>query len=123
MALHGERILIVEDETLIALSLASEITELGGNVVGKVMSVDSALDIIATTDLDGAILDVNLGGQRAFLVADALAARHVPFVFATATSREDIPARHANVPWFEKPYGFDAICQMLEGMCSRNSGE
>jgi hypothetical protein len=82
--------------------------------VGPVSSVDVALDTIATTDVDGAIVDLNLGGQTAFLVADVLTARHVPFVFATATSARDIPARYADVPHVEKPFLLRAVWRTLE---------
>jgi hypothetical protein len=58
MALRGKRVLIVEDEYLIAISLASEVAALGGKVVEMVQSFDAALDIIATADLDGAIADI-----------------------------------------------------------------
>ncbi len=113
MPLNGKRILIVEDENLIVLSLDSEITEAGGEVVATAGSVDAALDLIATADLDGAIVDIKLRGQRTFLVADALAARRIPFVFTTAMSRHECPARFADVPWLEKPFLPSAIIGAL----------
>jgi hypothetical protein len=64
MTLDGKRILIIEDEYLIAMSVASGITELGGKVVGIVGSADDALDIIAATDVDGAIIDITLTGAH-----------------------------------------------------------
>jgi DNA-binding response OmpR family regulator len=104
MALIGKRVLIVEDENIIAMDLAYQVSSSGAKVVGTVGSVDTALHIIATTDLDGVILDLDLGGEAAFPVADALAARHIPFVFATAMSSRDTPARYANVACLEKPF-------------------
>ena len=103
--LDGKCILIAEDENLIAMDLAEEVAESGGKVVGPVGSVDAALDIVATTPLDGAILDLRLRGQTAFRVADALAARDIPFVFETAYMKAgEAPARHAHVPCIEKPF-------------------
>jgi DNA-binding NarL/FixJ family response regulator len=83
MTLGGKRVLIVEDECLIAMGIASEIAELGGKVVGVVGSADDALDIIAATDVDVAIIDITLTGGPTFQVADALVVRHIPFVFVT----------------------------------------
>jgi CheY-like chemotaxis protein len=118
MALDGKSVLIIEDEPLTSMSIASAITKLGGNVAGRIANVDTALHIIATSDLDGAIVDIKLSRQRTFRVADALAARRVPFVFATATPPMEIPARFANVPWLQKPYRLDAVCHALEGVIS-----
>ena len=110
--LKGKRVLIVEDEVLVALNLEIEVDALGGEAV-RTDSLHAALDIIATTHLDGAVVDVKLHGQRTFLVADALAARHVPFLFETAMEHREAPARHAAVPWLEKPFGPNAFRRAL----------
>ena len=113
--LDGKCILIAEDENLIAMDLAQEVAASGGKVVGPVGSVDDALDIVATTPLDGAILDLKLRGQTAFPVADALAARHIPFIFETAYMRPgEAPARHAHVPCIEKPFMLSFVRNALE---------
>jgi CheY-like chemotaxis protein len=96
MALRGKRVLIVEDEYLIAINLASEVAASGGMVVEMVQSIDAALDIIATADLDGAIVDIDLMGQQTFRVADA-------------------PARHANILWLGKPWAPGAVGHALAG--------
>jgi CheY-like chemotaxis protein len=117
MTLFGKRILIAEDEYLIALALASEVAASGARVVGPVGGVDAALNIINTVDLDGAILDIDLKGQPTFLVTDALAARHIPFVFGTGYIRAcDAPARHAQVPCLQKPFAPGVVCRALEGV-------
>jgi CheY-like chemotaxis protein len=116
MPLNGKRILIVEDENLIVLGLDSEINAAGCEVVATAGSVDAALDLIATTDLDGAIVDVKLRGQLTFLVADALAARRIPFVFTTAMNSRECPARFADVPWLEKPFLPGAALRALSGV-------
>ncbi len=118
--LDGKCILIAEDENLIAMDLAEEVTASGGKVVGPVESVDAALDIVATTPLDGAILDLRLRGQTAFQVADALAARQIPFVFETAYIRAgEAPARHAHVPCIEKPFMRSFVRNALERVMCR----
>lgn len=98
------RILIVEDEYLVALDLAEDLRALGAEVVGPVSSVQKALDTLdATPRLDGAILDVNLRGIMIFPVADRLAERDVPFFFTTGYDQRIIPDRYAAVPRCEKP--------------------
>jgi DNA-binding response OmpR family regulator len=91
--LAGKRILIVEDEIIVALDLANEITADRATVVGPVSTVNAALDVIANTELDGVVLDVKLRGEMAFPVADVLDDRQIPFVFMTALDAGDIPSR------------------------------
>jgi CheY-like chemotaxis protein len=88
-------------------------------VIGPVGTVDGALKAIKNADVDGAILDINLRGKLGFPVADALADRHIPFVFATGYMiADDLPARHANVRRFEKPAAPGDICCALEAAMS-----
>jgi CheY-like chemotaxis protein len=116
MGLDGKRVLIVEDDYLIATYLASQLAKAGCNLVGMAGSVETALDVISTADVDAATVDVELMGERTFRAADALAARHIPFVFATSTRRCDAPARYANAPWLEKPFSPDALRSVLDGV-------
>jgi CheY-like chemotaxis protein len=83
--LHGRRLLVVEDEYLVAADLTESLEEMGAQVVGPVGSVEAALEKVRTDGhrLDGAVLDVNLRGERVYPVAEALAAHGVPFVFTT----------------------------------------
>ncbi len=71
--------------------------------MGPAPTIADALALVAAEPLDGALLDVNLRGEEAFSVADALVERRVPFVFATGYSAEAIPERHRAVPRCEKP--------------------
>ncbi|WP_261404766.1 response regulator [Chenggangzhangella methanolivorans] len=83
-SLKGLRILLVEDEAMIAMLVEDMLLDGGAEVVGPAGGVKAALAVIAETDaIDGALLDVNLGGEQSFEVADALAARNIPFVFVT----------------------------------------
>jgi CheY-like chemotaxis protein len=98
------RILVVEDEYLVAQDLAEDLRALGAEVVGPVPSVQMALAAVdAAPRLDGAILDINLQGKMSFPVADRLAAREVPFFFTTGYDQGTIPDRYADVPRCEKP--------------------
>jgi CheY-like chemotaxis protein len=116
--LAGKRILVVEDEQMIAEIFAFELTAEGAKVIGPVRSVDAALDEIANTNLDGAILDIKLLGRKTFQVADVLAARDIPFVFLTGYGAQDIPAQYSNVPRCEKPITPFAVCRTLETVLS-----
>jgi CheY-like chemotaxis protein len=101
--LRGLRILVVEDEFLVSLDLEAMLRELGGEVVGPLGSLDRAVAVAREAALDVALLDVNVGGQTVTPVADALAARAVPFVFCTGYDAASLPARHAAVPILMKP--------------------
>ena len=113
-ALHGRRVLLVEDEFLIASDLVRLLRQQGAEVLGPASSVRAALDLLqGAAEPDGAVLDVNLRGEMAFPVADALHARGVPFVFATGYTNEMIPARYASVPCCEKPFEGPEIVRAL----------
>jgi CheY-like chemotaxis protein len=116
--LAGKRILIVEDEPVIAANLAFEVAAEGGEAIGPVATADAALDLITNTDLDGASLDIKLMGKMTFSVADALAARNIPFVFLTGYRAQDVPTRYSNVPRCEKPETPAAVCHALETLLS-----
>ena len=114
-ALQGRRVLLVEDEFLIASDLVRLLRQQGAEVLGPASSVRAALDLLQTAvqGPDGAVLDVNLRGEMAFPVADALHARGVPFVFATGYTADMIPARYASVPCCEKPFEGPEIVRAL----------
>jgi CheY-like chemotaxis protein len=104
-ALRGRRLLIVEDDFAIADDLARYLQEAGAQVVGPAGTVEAALDLLESeaATLDAATLDINLHGERVYPVADALAARGVPFVFMTGYDAHVIPEAYAGVPRLEKP--------------------
>jgi PAS domain S-box-containing protein len=101
--LGGRRVLVVEDEPFIAMDVEASLTAAGCIVVGPAPSVERALVLIGNEALDAAVLDANLGGRSVESVADALAARGVPFVFATGYGREALPAAHGAAPVLGKP--------------------
>jgi CheY-like chemotaxis protein len=113
--LHRRRLLVVEDEYMIAFDLARSLEELGAEVIGPAPTVWEALNLIATDTgvLDGAVLDINLSGERAYAVADALVARQVPFVFATGYDAVAIPAAYAAVPRLNKPVDKTELSRLL----------
>jgi len=108
-----QRILIVEDEPLIALALEAMLSELGFDVAGFAPQVSAALELIDRERIDGAILDVNLGSQRIDPVADILAARACPFFFMTGYGISGLPARHAGRAVLQKPFGSEQLFTVL----------
>jgi CheY-like chemotaxis protein len=113
--LSGRRVLVVEDEWIIAHDLELALRKHGAEVAGPVPSLDRARAMLATEgdQLDGAVLDVNLRGQMVYPLADTLAQSGVPFVFATGYSAESIPERYAHVPRCYKPIDADAVVRAL----------
>ena len=103
-ALEGVRVLIVEDEFLVA-SLIEDVLESAGCVVsGPIPRVAEALDAVDHETYDAAVLDVNLGGDRIDPVAAALCRRNVPFVFVTGYTENALPAEFAARPRLCKPF-------------------
>jgi CheY-like chemotaxis protein len=113
--LAAKRVLVVEDEYLTAMDMSAYLESEGAHVVGPASSVNAALEALQRAELDGAILDVNLRGEMAYPVADALAARGIPFVFTTGYDARMVPARFADVRRCEKPATPAAIGQALFG--------
>jgi CheY-like chemotaxis protein len=98
------RILIVEDEPIIGLALEDMLECIGWQTVAIAARVQQALDLIASVAVDAAILDVNLHGERSYPVADDLAARGIPYIFATGYGDTEHPERHRCAPTITKPY-------------------
>ena len=102
--LAGKRLLVVEDEPLIALEIVAGLEAAGANVVGPAGTVSEALRVIANTNLNAALLDANLGGDRVDDVAAALARSNVPFIFVTGYGRDALPEKFAATPMLSKPF-------------------
>jgi CheY-like chemotaxis protein len=101
----GLSILVVDDETLIAMLLEDMLVDIGCDVVGPAASVAQATALIESDGetLDGALLDINLRGELVYPVADALAAEGVPFVFVSGYASHGIDPRYASVAALSKP--------------------
>lgn len=116
-SLQGRRVLVVEDEALIAMDVAATLEDAGCIVVGPASTLAQAKAEIATATLDAALLDANLAGQPVDELAAALAARSIPFAFLTGYGRQALPAAHRHAPLIRKPFvpreAIEAIGQML----------
>jgi CheY-like chemotaxis protein len=103
--LSGRRVLVVEDEMLVAMLLEDMLADLGCTVVGPAARVEQALAMIETAaSLDAAVLDVNINGQKSYPVADALVAGGVPFVFATGYGPHSLMNGYSWFPLLQKPF-------------------
>ena len=102
--LSGRRILVVEDEVIVAWALEDMLSQLGCEVVGPAARVNQALAMIEAEAVDAAVLDINLNGEKSYPVADALAARGVPFVFSTGYNKNSLPNDYLSFPILQKPF-------------------
>ncbi|MBB4639891.1 response regulator [Rhizorhapis suberifaciens] len=104
--LRGLRLFVVEDEALVAMLLEQMLEDLGCEVVSLAGTVGQALDQVekVAPRVDAAILDVNLGGERVYPVADALAAHDIPFLFATGYGPSGLDDRYPDSTVLSKPY-------------------
>ena len=98
------RVLVVEDEMMVAWLLEDMLAELGCVVLGPVAKVDKALAMIGTEAIDVAVLDVNLDGEMSYPIADALGARGVPFVFVTGYAKDRLLDGYRSFPMLQKPF-------------------
>jgi len=113
-ALQGLKVLVVEDETIVAMLLEQMLEELGCVVAGMAGQVAVATDLANAIEADIAILDMNLGGQSVDPVAEALDARGMPFVFASGYGADGLTARWRDRPVLTKPFRLDQLRQTLE---------
>jgi DNA-binding response OmpR family regulator len=117
MSLIGRRILVVEDEALIAMLVEDALLDAGAEVLGPAATVEEALSLFETGGPEAAVLDINLAGQVSTPVADLLAERGIPFVVATGYGAAGLPDRHRNAPVLAKPYDPRELVETLTRVC------
>jgi DNA-binding response OmpR family regulator len=115
--LSGKRILIVEDEAIIALTLEAEIMDAGAEVIGPAFDLQSAVRF-ASQPLDAAVLDINLRGEKVFAAARVLRDRGVPMLFASANcdDLDTAGSEFAGYPRLEKPLSIEPLLATLAGL-------
>ena len=117
--LRDRRILIVEDEYVVAMSLRDVLKSVGAAVIGPVPSVERALEAIESeAGIDAAIVDINLGGVMAYPVADTLLARNIPFLFTSGYGEDVFRARYPQIRSCLKPCAFPKLEQELTSAMS-----
>lgn len=120
--LKGKRILVVEDEALIAVMVEDMLVEMGSDVVGPAGTIAAAIELARTEALDAAVLDVNVRGERIDPVAEALMERGVPVLFATGYGEVRLASgAHATV--IDKPYTQEKLARGLAAAMGLASGD
>jgi DNA-binding response OmpR family regulator len=118
VALAGRRILVVEDEPMIALATATALAETGCTVVGPARTLAQALRLAKDEQLDAAVLDRNLGGYYSDSVAVQLRDRDVPFAVVTGYADAGLPVEFADVPSLAKPFDPDMLIALVARLVS-----
>lgn|SRR5690349_24909450 len=113
MALTGTRVFIVEDEALVLMVLEDTLAAMGCEVVASALHLDEALAKASVSQVDVAILDMNLAGRSVEPVADVLADRGIPFLFASGYGASSRPVRHADRPMLAKPFAAPELAALL----------
>ncbi len=118
--LTGIRVLVVEDEMMVAMLMEDMLADLGCVVVGPIYRLDEALDGVGDLELDCAVLDVNLAGQSVFPLADLLRERGAPFAFATGYGDAGLRPVDKGVPVLQKPFREADLARVLSELKSTN---
>ena len=116
------RLLLVEDEALVAMMLEDILVELGCTVAAVTSTVAQALDLAVrlAPSLDAALLDVNVGGEKIYPVAEALKAQGVPFLFVTGYGRGALDERYPEAIVVTKPYTVKTLTAGLAALPPRD---
>ncbi|HXF54368.1 MAG TPA: response regulator [Hyphomicrobiaceae bacterium] len=118
----GPRVLLVEDEGLVALQLQMDLEENGYHVVGPGRTLQEGAALARSEQIDAALVDVRLGSETSASIAEILLARQIPFVFATGyTDSTILPEHLRHVPRLNKPYAMDVIRQTIERLVAEGS--
>jgi PAS domain S-box-containing protein len=121
-ALTGKRVLIVEDEALIAMVAVDYLEEAGCIVVGPASTIEAALALVQSSAIDAALLDGNLGGRPVDEIAAALTRQNVPFAFVTGYGRDALPPAFRDAVTVEKPFAQHQLVAALERILATSGG-
>ena len=112
--LAGRRILVVEDDFFLCLDICLQIENYGGVVVGPAPTLDSGYALFQKKPLpDGSILNIRLGSELVYPLADNLLAAGVPVIFASSEDKASIPEKYASIPLVPKPINMMIVAEKL----------
>ena len=118
------RVLVVEDEILVAMLIEDMLADLGFEVLGPAMRLDAALKMALDESFDLAVLDVNLANEQSFPVAQLLQERGIPFVFATGYGLRGLDERFKEVTTLQKPFEPDQLANAISlALPSKDEGK
>jgi DNA-binding response OmpR family regulator len=115
----GRRVLIVEDEAVIAGLIETILSEAGYSIVGPVATLERALATTERERFDAALLDVRINGHDAYAVADVLMTRGIPFIFVSGFTQKQMPPGYRHCAYVAKPFAPDAILAVLDEVLAR----
>ena len=122
--LQDRSIMVVEDEFFQAKDLTQAFSAAGARLVGPFPSLSAAVDALEDAPpIDAAVLDINLRGRSVYELADLLAGRGIPFLFATGYDVDLVPASHRARPFLTKPFRIESLLVAVAGLCAESSGE
>lgn len=116
--LAGLKVLVLEDNALVAMHIEEMLAEAGCEVVATIDTVGTALEFIRSRAVDAAVLDVNLKGEKVFGVAEELMARNVPFVFSSGYGERFLPPKFDAAPHLSKPFEPETLWETLAQACA-----
>jgi CheY-like chemotaxis protein len=111
--LKGLRVLVVEDEMMVSMLIEDMLSDMGCTVIGPASRLDEAMELATSSDIDCAVLDVNLGGQPIFPLADLLRERGCPFAFATGYGDAGLRDVDRGTPVLQKPFREGDLARVL----------
>jgi CheY-like chemotaxis protein len=107
-------ILLVEDETMIRMMVADMVEELGHRVAVEAGNFDQAIELARSAAYDFAIIDMNLNGKMSFPIAEAIKARHIPFIFASGYASSRMPGQNLQPVVIQKPFTIDRLAAAID---------
>ena len=108
------RIIIVEDEPIIALDIEQALVDAGCTVVGTAHTLKRALDLVGSTTFDGAILDANLGSESVRPIVEHLTAGGIPFLVVSGYSHDQLDFCEGSFPLVAKPFAMDVLIAAIQ---------
>ena len=119
-ASSSPRVLLIEDEMLVAGMLEGMLASLGYAVAGATADIAEAMEILEAESIDAVVLDINLNGEMSYPIADELAARGIPFIFSTGYEQHSLPAEHEGRPLLRKPFRRSVLGEALADLLKQD---
>ena len=117
------RVLFVEDEAMISMLIEDMLLDLGVEVVGPASEMADALALAREADIEAAILDINLGGQLTYPVAEVLKERGIPVIFATGYQPTALPEQFRGMPTLHKPFEQQRFAEVMQAVLAQSPCE
>ena len=117
------RVLFVEDDAIVSMLIEDMLLDLGVEVVGPAYKIDDALALARSAEIEAAVLDINIGGQLTYPVADILQGRGIPVIFATGYGSTALPERFRGTPTLHKPFDRSRFEEVMQAALAQSPCE